>query len=268
MSIPWQSRTMWAAVMALPKLSLDAPILAQEKMADAVYHMTVHCPGIAAQAQPGSFVQIRLLGGDILLRRPLGIADADAEKGTITFIYRILGKGTSAFSNLCTDDKVNVLGPLGHGFSQNFKKPLIVGGGMGLSPLLFYAKAMGKKADVLMGGKTASEMFWAKLFEPHVSKAYITTDDGSLGTKGFTVSLLPELLEEGSYDAVIVCGPEIMMRKTAELAREAGISCQVSLEKRMACGLGACLSCSIDATDGTRRKVCKDGPVFWAEEVF
>ena len=86
MSIPWQSRTMWAAVMALPKLSLDAPILAQEKMADAVYRMTVHCPGIAAQAQPGNFVQIRLLGGDILLRRPLGIADADAEKGTITFI--------------------------------------------------------------------------------------------------------------------------------------------------------------------------------------
>ena len=82
--------------------------------------------------------------------------------------------------------------------------------------------------------------------------------------------MLPDLLEakDASYDAVLVCGPEIMMRKTAELAREAGISCQVSLEKRMACGLGACLSCSIDATDGTRRKVCKDGPVFWAEEVF
>ena len=148
------------------------------------------------------------------------------------------------------------------------ERPLLVGGGMGLSPLLFCAGVMGEKADVLMGGRCAREMFWETLFRPHVLNTYITTDDGSLGVKGFTVSLLPELLAGGGYDAVIVCGPEIMMQRTARLAKEAGIPCQVSLERRMACGLGACLSCSIDATDGTRKKVCKDGPVFWAEEVF
>ena len=93
-------------------------------------------------------------------------------------------------------------------------------------------------------------------------------DDGSLGTKGFTTTVLPELLEKGSYDVVVTCGPEIMMRGVAKIAKEHGIPCEVSLEKRMACGLGACLSCSIDTTDGQRKKVCKDGPVFPAEEVF
>lgn len=255
-------------VMALPKFSLDAEILGQERMAEAVYRMQVHCPEIAEAAQPGNFVQMRLLGGEIFLRRPFGIADADAGKGTLTFLYRVLGRGTAAFSGLCPGDRVNLLGPLGQGFCRDLEHPLIVGGGMGLSPLLFYAKSMGKKADVLMGGKHASEMFWTKLFEPYVQEIHVTTDDGSMGTKGFAVSLLPELLETKKYDAVIVCGPEIMMQKAADLSRAAGIPCQVSLEKRMACGLGACLSCSVDAADGTRKKVCKDGPVFWAEEVF
>ena len=139
---------------------------------------------------------------------------------------------------------------------------------MGLSPLLFYAKSMGKKADVLMGGKHASEMFWTKLVELYAREIYVTTDDGSMGTKGFAVSLLPELLETKNYDAVMACGPDIMMQKAAELSKAAGVPCQVSLEKRMACGLGACLSCSIDTAGGMRKKVCKDGPVFWAEEVF
>ena len=89
-----------------------------------------------------------------------------------------------------------------------------------------------------------------------------------MGTKGFTVTLLPALLQKGAYDRIFVCGPEIMMRGVAGIAKEAGIACEVSLEKRMACGLGACLSCSIDTTDGQRKKVCKDGPVFPAQEVF
>ena len=254
--------------MDLPKFSLDAEILSQEQMAENVHRMTVHCPQIAGEAQPGTFVQMRLLGGDVLLRRPLGIAEAEREKGTLSFLYRVLGKGTAAFSRLRPGAQVNLLGPLGHGFCMDLHRPLLVGGGMGLSPLLFYARCMEKRADVLMGGRHAGEMFWTELFKPYVSKSYLATDDGSLGSKGFAVSLLPKLLEKGEYDAVIACGPEIMMERAAEMAKAAGIPCQVSLEKRMACGLGACLSCSVDASDGTRKKVCKDGPVFWAEEVF
>lgn len=254
--------------MDLPKHASEAGILAQEKMAEGVYRMTMDSPEIAQEARPGNFVHVRLPGTDLLLRRPLGIADADEERGTIDLIYRVLGRGTAAFSTLRPGDRVNLLGPLGRGFSEEPEHPLLVGGGMGLSPLLFCAKRMGKRADVLMGGKCASEMFWAGLFAPHVSEIRIATDDGSLGEKGFAVALLPDLLEKGAYDGVLACGPEVMMRKAAQIARDAGIPCQVSLERRMACGLGACLSCSVDGTDGSRKKVCKDGPVFWAEEVF
>lgn len=254
--------------MTLPRVTVDAVILSQEKMAEAVYRMTLDCPQIAQGARPGNFVQMRPLLGNVLLRRPLGIGDAEPEKGRISLVYRVLGRGTGTFSGLSAGDRVNVLGPLGHGFSMDFKRPLLVGGGMGLSPLLFYAGRMGGKAEILMGGKNASEMFWTELFAPYAAKIHVATDDGSLGEKGFPTDLLPDLLKCGGYDGLISCGPEIMMKKSAKIARAAGLPCQVSLERRMACGLGACLSCSIDTRDGTRKKVCKDGPVFWAEEVF
>ncbi|MBQ1808734.1 MAG: dihydroorotate dehydrogenase electron transfer subunit, partial [Selenomonas sp.] len=163
---------------------------------------------------------------------------------------------------------INILGPLGHGFSLQAKRPLLVGGGMGLSPLLFCATAFAGKADVLMGGRTQRELFWEDIYAPHVHSVYCTTDDGSYGEKGFVTTVLPKLLQANDYDLVLVCGPEVMMKAVAKIASDHNIPCQVSLEKRMGCGLGACLSCSIDTTNGQRKKVCKDGPVFWAEEVF
>ena len=167
-------------------------------------------------------------------------------------------------------DSIKVLGPLGHGFTTKVQKPLLVGGGMGLSPLLYEAEYLQRhrcNADVLMGGRTEQELFWRQLFKDYVNGIHITTDDGSLGTKGFVTTVLPEMLQNSDYDLVIACGPEIMMKNVAAICRELGIACEVSLERRMGCGLGACLSCSIDTLSG-RRKVCKDGPVFPAEEVF
>lgn len=255
--------------MILPeKMLADARIVRQQELADRVFRMVVEAPEIAAKAKAGQFVQLRITGGGLLLRRPVGIAEADAKKDTVAFIYRVVGKGTEAMSKLKANDRINILGPLGHGFDTTAKTPLIVGGGMGLSPLLFYAAVMQKNADVLMGGKTASELFWRDLFAPNVQEIFCTTDDGSFGTKGFPTTLLPKLLAKKSYDLIAVCGPEIMMKGIAKIAKEHGIRCQVSLEKRMGCGLGACLSCSIDTTSGQRKKVCKDGPVFEAEEVF
>ena len=257
-------------VMALPKekVTVDAIIVSQQELYDQVFQLVVKAPEVAALAEAGQFVQLRILNSNCLLRRPVGIAAADKEKGTVAFIYRVVGKGTKAISELKAGDTINVLGPLGHGFDTTAKKPLIVGGGMGLSPVLFYAAAMQGKADVLMGGKTAGELFWQDLFTGKVQEIFCTTDDGSLGTKGFTTTLLPELLAKKDYDIVVACGPEIMMKGIAKIAKEHGLRCQVSLEKRMGCGLGACLSCSIDTTDGKRKKVCKDGPVFEAGEVF
>ncbi len=251
-----------------PKFVQDAKVLAQQELATDVFFLVVEAPEIARAAKAGQFVQLRILSGDFTLRRPVGVAAVDQRKGSVAFIYRVVGRGTKALSALMPGEMVNVLGPLGHGFAMKYQRPLIVGGGMGLSPLLYYADAMKGKADVLMGGKTAEELFWTKLFDDLTQEVFVTTDDGSLGTKGFTTTLLPELLEKGDYDVIVTCGPEVMMRGVAKIAKEHGLPCEVSLEKRMACGLGACLSCSIDTTDGKRKKVCKDGPVFPAEEVF
>ncbi len=261
---------MWAAVMDLPekKYTADAEILRQEERMNRVYELLLRCDKIPELASPGQFVQLGLPEAETILRRPLGIARHSAGDKTITLFYRVVGRGTEHLAAHRAGDVLNVLGPLGNGFTREVRHPLLVGGGMGLSPLLSWAAEYPGKADVLMGGKTADELFWQKDFEPLVQNLHITTDDGSLGEKGFTTQLLPKLLERESYDAILTCGPEIMMRSVAELAKEHGIPCEVSLERRMGCGLGACLSCSIDSTGGSRLKVCKDGPVFPAEKVF
>ena len=251
----------------MPKKFLqDAHIMKQEELAPGVFMLIVQAPSIANNAAPGQFVEIRILHDAFTLRRALGIVAADRSNGSIAFIYRVVGRGTRALSKLKKGDVVNLLGPLGNSFSMGYAHPLIVGGGMGLSPLFFYAAAMQGKADILMGGRTKEELFWKDLYSG-MGEIFITTDDGSLGKKGFVTEYLSELLSAGKYDGVVVCGPEIMMKNVAKLAKEHDVPCLVSLEKRMACGLGACLSCSIDTLNG-RKKVCKDGPVFSAEEVF
>lgn len=232
-----------------------------------VWHITVKAPKLAEAALPGQFVQVLVEGAGLLLRRPLGIAGANVEQGTVELFYRILGKGTSKLTEYRMGDSLSLLGPLGHGFDTSDGRVLIVGGGMGLAPVKFLAERL-DHCEVLLGGRNAAELFWTKFYEPVTAAMYITTDDGSVGTKGFTVALLPELLAAGHFDRVAACGPEIMMKKTFEICREQGVPCEVSLERRMACGLGACLSCNIDSTDGRRLHVCQDGPVFRGEEVF
>ena len=260
-----------AAMGSLPaKVDVLAPLVSQEALTEGVLKLTAVAPSIALRAMPGQFVQVGVNRGGTLLRRPLGIAEADTATGHVSLIYRVAGKGTLALSQLKPGDEIKLLGPLGHGFSTKAKKPLLVGGGMGLSPLLYAAGYLwGHKTetDVLMGGRTEKELFWQQLFKDCAKNIHLTTDDGSLGTKGFVTTILPELLKENGYDLVIACGPEIMMKNVAKVCKEHDVPCEVSLERRMGCGLGACLSCSIDTVSG-RRKVCKDGPVFPAEEVF
>ena len=235
----------------------------------------IHClraiaPEVAQVALPGQFAQIEIPDTKVLLRRPLGIAGCERTAGEIALIYRELGTGTKKLAAMKNGEFIGVLAPLGHGFKlNNVTKPLLVGGGLGLSPLLFLAQyyaQSGATADVLMGGRTEAELFWRTLFEPF-AKCHITTNDGSLGIKGFVTELLPKLLSEQNYDYVAICGPEPMMKNVAKMVKEYNIPCDVSLERRMACGLGACLSCVIDTAHG-RKKVCQDGPVFAAEEVF
>ncbi len=240
-----------------------AEIILNEEVAEKVFRLTVDAPELAEQARAGQFVQVKI-SDDFTLRRPLGIASTAG--GHVKIFYRAVGRGTEVLSRQRAGERLEILGSLGNGFTPRDGKILLVGGGMGLAPLLCAAEKF--STDVLMGGRTSNEVtFWQKEFRPHAEEIFVTTDDGSVGKYGFVTDALPEILSAKNYAAVFTCGPEIMMRGVARLAREKNLPCEVSFEKRMACGLGACLSCSIDTAKG-RRKVCKDGPIFNADEVF
>ena len=257
---------MSAEGMSLPKVIEEAQILSHKAPIPGVDILTLASPLIASTALPGQFVQISVPSDAGFLRRPLGIAEVSRTEGWIRLIYRQVGIGTEGLATAPNGISLSVLGPLGNGFDTALKHPLLVGGGMGLTPLLFFA-AEHPNVSVLIGGRTREEVFWEDIYRPHVCECFITTDDGSYGVQGFVTTLLPELLAKGDYDGIAVCGPPIMMERIAAIAGEYGIPCEVSLEKRMACGLGACLSCAVDTRSG-RRKVCKDGPVFPAAEVY
>lgn len=244
-------------------------VLEHNTIASDVFSLVVAAPKIAAIAQPGQFVHIRLADRlDLLLRRPFSIADCDVNKGTLTIIYRVVGKGTAFMAKLKPGDRLDFMGPLGKGFSLAARRPLLVGGGMGLAPLVMLAKAFcDSPATLLMGGRNEHELFWPDIYAGVCQNIHITTDDGSIGRRGFTVDVLPELLTNNQFDIIFACGPHAMLKGVAKTAAQYGIACQVSLEEFMACGVGACLSCTCAGTDGKRHKVCTDGPVFWAEEV-
>lgn len=248
---------------------LEGTIVRQEKLSPDIRLMEIRCPEVAEAAQPGQFVTVRVNKlHQPLLRRPFGVAGADRAAGTFSLMYRIVGETTELMDAMEAGEPISVVGPLGHGFHLGAKRGLLVGGGMGLAPLHFLAQAdPDHKMEVIVGGRTKAEVFWADLFKDKTAKQYETTDDGSYGVKGTVNAVLPGLLDTGQYDCVYVCGPSPMMKAVVEVVDQYGVPCQVSLEKYMGCGLGACLSCSCEGKGGKRMKICKDGPVFWSQEV-
>lgn len=256
--------------MTLPKLIEQASVIEHLSLSAEARKLVLHAPKIARHAVPGQFIHLKLANQiDPLLRRPISLSSANVDQGTVTLIYRIVGRGTELLSGLSKGRTVDCLGPLGQGFALDSARPLLIGGGMGLAPLIFLAEGLcPKPVEILMGGRTKEEMFWTELFKATCDNLHITTDDGTMGEQGVTLDILPELLKQGSFDRIYVCGPRPMMEGAAKIAASFGIAAQVSLEEHMACGLGACLSCTCAASDGKRRKICSDGPVFWAQEVF
>lgn len=247
------------------KKVFETEIMSNFEIAEKIFRLEAYCPELAKISKAGQFVEVQI-SDEFTLRRPLGIAST--KNDAIKIFYRVIGQGTKFLSRKNFGEVLNILGPLGNGFQENISgKILLVGGGIGLAPLLCVAEKF-KNVDVLMGGKTADEViFWEDEFVSEVGEMFITTDDGSLGEKGFVTDFLPEILQAEKYSAIYTCGPEVMMRAVAFEAMANNIFCQVSFERRMACGLGACLSCSTDTANG-RKKVCKDGPIFNAAEVF
>ena len=243
----------------------NARVVSNRRAVDNIFELVVALDDRLV-ARAGQFVQLRLPSNEFTLRRPLGIADLTPDR--LTMFYRLVGRGTQFLSTVEPNTQLDFIAPLGNGFSiVDGEKILLIGGGVGLAPLLYSARSF-NDTDILIGGKTASEAeFWSRAFDGIVAQKFITTDDGSAGVKGFVTDLLPKVLSKKNYDAVFVCGPPIMMKNVAALVAQKNIRCEVSMEGRMACGLGACLSCSIDTVDG-RKKVCTDGPIFDAKKII
>jgi dihydroorotate dehydrogenase electron transfer subunit len=218
---------------------------------------------------PGQFAEVLVPGtGHVFLRRPLSFHDADFKHNTFRFLVKIVGEGTERLSRMEPGERLNVIYPLGKGFSIIEKgDALLVGGGCGVAPLLFLARKLrenGIAPVVLLGARTKTDVLEAEEFEK-LGKVLITTDDGSFGEKGF-ITQHSIWKTAGKFSRIYCCGPEIMMKAVAALALEKGADCEVSLEHMMACGIGACLCCVTDTIRGNEC-VCTSGPVFNIKEL-
>lgn len=210
--------------------------------------------------KPGQFFMVRgWEENDPFLPRPISIAGVG--KDSIRFLYEVRGRGTHIISKLKKDDTLDVLGPLGNGFSLEGKgKKAIVSGGIGIAPLVYLLEKLEGEVDFYAGFR--SEVYWREKIEKDADYVYISTEDGSVCHKGFCV----DNFDPSKYDEVLTCGPMPMMERVLELCKGI-VPVQVSMESRMACGIGACLGCTIETRDGMKR-VCKDGPIFKDTEVI
>ena len=232
-----------------------------EKLTDSVYKMTLAGDTTAIE-RPGQFVNIQLDG--LFLRRPISVCDV--EKGKLTIIYKVVGKGTEKMSKFKGGEELDVLVGLGNGYFTDFSedKPLLIGGGVGVPPLYYLAKCLlkeGKTPTVILGFNKAEEIFMKEEFEALGVKVLIATADGSVGVKGFVTDAVKEVSE---YTYVYTCGPEPMLKAVYNATTTDG---EYSFEERMGCGFGACMGCSCKTKYGNKR-ICKDGPVLTKEEII
>ena len=245
----------------------DCKILSLRALNDQAFEMVLHAGEIAETAQPGQFVNVSC-GEGHLLRRPISICEAEGPQ--LRLVFEVRGEGTLWLSQRKEGESVSVLGPLGRGFDVDGKKVLFVGGGIGVPPLLWAAKRAAG-ADAALGFAAKGRSILLEDFAAVCGETAVTTDDGSLGLRGNALDAARELLQKNQYDAVYACGPKILLQYTAEAAEKAGIPCQVSMEERMGCGVGACLVCAVKLRDEQGETyyghVCKNGPVFSSKEV-
>lgn len=249
-----------------------ARVQSQVNTGEDIYLLTLKSPEIARTAQPGQFVHLRTTSGsDPLLRRPISICLTIPEEGIIYLWYQVVGRGTTLLSQLKADDNVDLIGPLGRGFTvEEGQKAALIGGGMGIAPLVFLGHRLAEQQSItaFFGGRSADNLPPEEVKFSH--NTILATEDGSTGQQGFVTDALASWLEKEKPDIMYACGPQGMLDQVYILARQQGIPLQVSLETTMACGVGACLGCTCEKAvndDGTWFKVCQDGPVFWAEEV-
>lgn len=236
-------------------------ILLQREIASGIFDFIIDAQELAQIAQPGQFVHILVPGKT--LRRPISICDIDRDNGTLRLVFQIRGEGTEILSHLKMGELLDIIGPLGNGFEvgDTSRKALFVGGGIGVPPLLAAAKAFGENATVALGFRSQDASILVRDFALAGCRVHLATDDGSTGYHG----VVTDCIRDTEADVLFACGPAPMLKGVCRLAEERGLPCQISLEERMACGVGACLVCACKLLrDGKEHygRVCKDGPVF------
>ena len=253
------------------KVERKCKIVSKDHLGDAV-SMTLEVGDMVAQSfkGPGQFVHIKC-GEGLLLRRPISVCtcNQDEPSDLLRIVFEARGEGTQWLAEREVGEELDVLGLAGNGFTVNPEgRYILVGGGIGVPPMLGCAQYTGGKSIAILGFRNAGKVMMEEEFKANCAAVQVATDDGSYGNYGFVDALIrAELEKDSKYDGVLACGPKPMLRNIAKVAEEFGVPCQVSMEERMGCGVGACLVCACDMNDGTRKHVCKDGPVFDSKEV-
>ena len=266
---------------AIRKQKMRAEVLRHETLAPGIRSLELRVPELPAAARPGQFVGVYTGDGAMLLPRPISICDSGDEK-ELRLVYRVAGKGTAEIAGLKAGEETQILGILGNGYpveELKNKRVLLLGGGIGIPPMLLLAKQLSALSNgeekeqspvITVLGYRDAQMFLREEFEKY-AQVFIATEDGSVGTKG---NVLTAVKEEGiRADAICACGPMPMLRAVKAYAAQEGIACYISLEERMACGVGACLGCVVKTTREDEHshvkntRICTEGPVFDAEYV-
>lgn len=253
------------------KVKMTAKVVSQQALTDDIFSMWIQADEIAGAAVPGQFISVYTKDTGKLLPRPISLCQVDKEKGQLRIVYRVVGAGTSQFSGYQAGDDIEIMGPLGNGFPLERaagKKVFLIGGGIGIPPMLELARQLDCEKQAVLGYRDV--LFLNDEFEKF-SDVYVATEDGSAGTKG---NVLDAIRENGlKADVIFACGPTPMLRALKAYAEEHEIECWLSLEEKMACGIGACLACVCQSKEINEhshvhnKRICKDGPVFAAEEV-
>lgn len=256
----------------MAKVKETAVVVSQDCIARDIYSLWLQTEQIAEQTKAGQFVSVYTNDGSKLLPRPISICEIDRAQKRLRLVYRVTGKGTGTeqFSGMKTGDTIEILGPLGNGFpTDRTEKAFLIGGGIGIPPMVELAKTLNCEKQIIVGYRDSDTFLTGELKEN--GSLYIASEDGSVGTKG---NVMDAIRENGlDADVIYACGPTPMLRAIKAYALEHDILCYLSLEERMACGVGACLGCvcqskEVDSHSHVHNKrVCKDGPVFLATEV-
>ena len=246
----------------MPK-QVYAKLIKKEEIIKNIYKFSVKAPEIVESAKPGNFIEIRVTEGIApFLRRPISIYNLDKENGILEFIFQVKGKGTEILSKKQEGNDIDIIGPLGHGTFKfdKYKNIAVIGGGIGIFPLYELskqAKQNNVKVNCYLGFRNKDFVMLEKEFEEVTDKLIITTDDGTYKNKGFAIDYLKDDMANEKYDCIYACGPLPMLKALQKYAVENNIDCQLSLEEKMACGLGVCLGCAVKTA-----KSPKDAPLY------